>query len=130
MATIKTRVERGMTVFDVSWRDPDAVSALVCARDDAVLQDIADAVLSRKLSKRALSRPWSMVLELTRKDVCAAGDLDDYFAGLADAVYRALFEGDSDVPESIEISWPGSTYEGVYRAMTYAPAYEDDDETA
>lgn len=125
MAMIKTRVEDGKTVFDVSWKFPDTVSARVCQQDVAVLHDIADAVMARNLSKRARSRPWSMVLELSRKDICKTGDLDDYFAGLADALYRALFDGDSDVPESIEIAWPASKYEGVYKAMTYSPAYED-----
>jgi hypothetical protein len=127
MATIKTRVEDGTTVFDVTWKDPCAVGARVCDRDVAVLQDIADAVMLRKVSKRARSRPWSMVLELSRKWLlCEAEDLDEYFAGLADLLFRALFDADSDVPESIEIVWPTPTYEGVYRSMTYSPAYDSE----
>lgn len=128
MATVKTHVEDGTTVFDVSWKDPDVVSAMVCQRNDTVFHYIADAISLRKLSKLARSRPWSMILELSRKDISGAGDLDDYFAGLADVLYRALLDADpeADIPESIEIAWPGSTYEGVYRSMTYSPAYEDD----
>lgn len=103
----------------------------MCQQDDAVFRDIADAIMShtrskRARSKRARTRPWSMVLELSRKDICEAGELDEYFAGLADVVYRALLEVDSDVPESIEIAWPASAYDGVYRSMTYSPAYEDE----
>lgn len=126
MATIKTRVEDGKTFFYVSWKYPGTVSAKVCEQDVSVFHDIADAVMARKISKKARSRPWSMVLELSREAICKTGDLDDYFSGLADVLYRALFDGDSDVPESIEIAWPASEYEGVYRVMTYSPAYEDD----
>lgn len=128
MATVKTRVEDGKTVFDVSWKFPGTASAKVCQRDVSVFHDIADAVMARKPSKRARSRPWSMVLQLSRKDISDQDDdLDDYFAGLADVMYRALFDDDSDtIPESIEIEWPASEYEGVYRVMTYSPAYDDD----
>jgi hypothetical protein len=129
MATIKTRVEDGKTFFDVSWKFPGTVSAKVCQRDASVFHDIADAVMARKPSKRARARPWSMVLELSRDDISKNDDFDDYFSGLADVLYRALFDEDSDtIPESIEIAWPASEYEGVYRVMTYSPAYEDSKE--
>lgn len=129
MATIKTHFEDGTTVFDVTWKDPDVVGAMVCQRSETVFHYVADAVSSRKLSKRARARPWSMILEFSRKDICDQ-ELDDYFAGLADVLYRALLDADpdADIPESIEIAWPASTYEGVYRSMTYSPAYEDDSE--
>ena len=128
MATVKTTHERGTTVFEVSWKDPGAVSTRVCQQDAAVLHDITDAIVPRKLSKRDRSRPWSLVLELSRDAVSEAGDLDEYFAGLADSLYRALLDLDpeTDVPESIDVSWPASKHEGVYRAMTYEPAYDED----
>jgi hypothetical protein len=124
MATIGTRVERGMTVFDVTWADPDAVSALVCDRDEAFWGPVAAAISRRARSKRARTRPWSLVLELSRKHVSVAGDLDDYFAGLADLLYRTLSDVYPDVPESIEIAWPASAYEGVYKTMGYSPIFE------
>lgn len=128
MTTIKLRHERGTTVFEVSWKDAGDVSMRVCRRDDAVHADIAERILSRKLSQRARSRPWSLVLELSRKDVCEAGDLDEYFAGLADALYGSMLDADpdADIPREIEVSWPGSAYAGVYRAVTYKPSFEDD----
>jgi hypothetical protein len=126
MATIKTRLERGATAFDVTWKDADVVSALVREQDASVFNDIAKAVVGRKLSKRARSRPWSMTLELSREHLRDL-DLDEYFAGLADVLYRSLLDvnPEDDIPESIEIAWPGSKYEGVYRSMTYTPAYDD-----
>lgn len=116
-----------MTVFDVSWKDADAVSKSVCALDKSVHEDIAACIMSCKLSNRAWSRPWSLFLELSRKDICQAADLDDYFAGLADELYRSMLttDCDADAPESIEISWPASKYEGVYKAVTFRPAFED-----
>lgn len=131
MATITTVHERGTTAFQVTWKDPGAVSARVCEQEGAFLQEIADAIVPRKLSRRARSRPWSLTLELSRKDVSDL-DLDEYFAGLADLLYKLLvhFDPEGDLPESIDIEWPASKHEGVYKAMTYAPVYDDESASA
>lgn len=129
---VTRRKEKEGITFFVEWKSPDELASATkrtCDKDPMFLEDVATAVMTRNMLSKSGSQPWIITLELVRETISQTDneEMDEYFGGLANALYLRLIEQDECqvLPREIDICWPGSKYMGVYRSMAYSPRYDD-----